>query len=502
MVCQLDGDLIQRMPPARRVVRVRMRSMSSPRGEPTASPSSARPLRVAVVGAGPAGIYAAEALRNQDAVPVAVDLIDRLPTPFGLVRHGIAPDHPQMRGIRETLQRTLDDPRVRFVGNVEVGVDISVAELGAHVDAVVYTYGISDDRRLGIEGEQLPGVLAATDFVSWYCGHPDVDRVLVEEALSRARSVIVIGVGNVALDVARMLSRTTEELAGTDAPQHVLDALAASPVEHVTIVGRRGPAQASFTTLELRELGQLAGATVLVEPGDLEMDGGEEHITDRGVVRNLAVLRGWVDHEPVQGTIGLALLFYRRPVHVLGDDRVTGVQVETTTVDNDGRVTGTGELSVLPADLVVRSVGYRAHPLPGLPVDEGSNTVLHTAGRVLRGGVVSTGEYVSGWIKRGPTGVVGTTKRDARETVGSLLEDASSGALATGGPRDDLVQTLVSRGVEPVLLTDWRAIDAAEVALGATRGRARTTLHDRQVLLAAVRSAVAAEPDRPARPPG
>jgi NADPH-dependent glutamate synthase beta subunit-like oxidoreductase len=458
-----------------------------------APPSADRPLRVAVVGAGPAGIYAAEALTRQDDVPVAVDLIDRLPTPFGLVRHGIAPDHPKMRAIRDTLHRTLDHPRVRFVGNVDVGVDITLDELRRHVDAVIYTYGASVDRHLGIPGEELPGSLAATDLVAWYTGHPDADRKRVESALAGVRSVVVVGVGNVALDVARVLARTADELEPTDMPQHVLDVLAAVPVEQITVLGRRGPAQATFTTQELRELGELDGATVLVDAADLELEPAAEEraSTDRNVARNLAVLRGWVDHAPEPGRTRLRLRFFGRPVRLLGEDRVTGVEVERTAVDGDGRAMGTGELDVLPADLVIRSVGYRGIPLPGLPVDERTGTVPNDAGRVLRDGRLSPGEYVAGWIKRGPSGVVGTNKHDARETVAALLEDAADGGLRTAGPVGDLVQELVARGAEPVLLDDWRAIDAAEVALGATHGRARTTLHERETLLAAVRAAAA-----------
>jgi ferredoxin--NADP+ reductase len=442
---------------------------------------------VAVVGAGPAGIYTAEALSHQDEIPVAVDLIDRLPTPFGLVRHGIAPDHEKMRALRMTLHHALDHPRVRFVGNVDVGVDLTLDELRRHVDAVVYTYGASGDRRMGLDGEDLPGSIAATDLVAWYCGHPDARRELVEEAVAQARSVAVVGVGNVALDVARVLARTPAELDATDMPQHVLDALAAAPVREVTVIGRRGPAQATFTTQELRELNTLGGATVLVDPADMTHDAAEEH-GDRVVARNLAELRGWVGHEPRTGTIPLRLQFHRRPVRLLGDDRVTGIAVERTVVDDEGVATGTGEISVLPADLVVRSVGYRGYPLPGLPVDERSGTVPHDAGRVLRGGEPSPGEYVSGWIKRGPTGVVGTNKHDAHETVASLLADVAEGRLTGGGPLDDLVDTLRARGLVPVLLEDWRAIDAAEVALGASRGRRRTTLHERQLLLDAART--------------
>jgi ferredoxin--NADP+ reductase len=457
------------------------------------SPSTGRPLRVAVVGAGPAGIYAAEALTRQSDVPLAVDLIDRLPTPFGLVRHGIAPDHPKMRAIRDTLHRTLDDPLVRFVGNVDIGVDISLDELRRHVDAVVYTYGASLDRHLGIDGEDLPCSLAATEFVAWYTGHPDADRAVVEAALAGARSVVVVGVGNVALDVARVLARTPAELEPTDMPQHVLDALAAAPVEDITVLGRRSPAHATFTTQELRELGELDGATVLVDPHDLELDAAAEELAtaDRNVARNLAVLRGWTGHVPEPGRTRLSLRFFSRPARFLGVDRVTGVEVERTAVDADGRSTGTGELELIPADLVIRSVGYRGVPLPGLPIDERSGTVPHDAGRVLRNGQRSPGEYVAGWIKRGPSGVVGHNKHDARETIAALLADAEDGTLRVGGPIEDLVDTLVARGAEPVLLDDWRAIDAAEVALGAAAGRARTTLHEREALLAAVRQAAA-----------
>jgi ferredoxin--NADP+ reductase len=277
-------------------------------------------------------------------------------------------------------------------------------------------------------------------------------------------------------------------------PQHVLDTLAATPVEEVTVLGRRGPAQASFTTQELRELAELEGATVLVDAADLKLDADAEEraATDRNVSRNLAVLRGWIEHESEPDRTRLRLRFFARPVRLLGEDRVTGVEVERTAVDGDGRAVGTGETEVLPADLVVRSVGYFGTPLPGLPVDERSGTVPHVAGRVLRDGEPSPGEYVAGWIKRGPSGVVGTNKHDARETVAALLADAADGVLTTHGPVGDLVEELVSRGAAPVLIEDWRAIDAAEVALGATRGRARTTLHEREALLAAVRAAATA----------
>ena len=455
-----------------------------------AAPSGERPLRVAVIGAGPAGIYTADALTRQDDVPVAVDLVDRLPTPFGLVRHGIAPDHAKMRAIRETLHRFLDHPRVRFVGNVEIGTDLPLDELRRHVDAVVYTYGAALDRRLGIEGEDLRGSIAATDLVAWYCGHPDADRALVEDALAGVHRAVVVGVGNVALDVARVLVRGQSELEPTEMPQHVLDVLAGTPVEEVTVLGRRGPVQATFTTKELDELAELAQATVLVDPAELPGD-DEPPPADRLLARNIGVLRGFAEHTAPDGHARIRLRFFRRPVRLLGTDRVTGVEVERTVVDADGRAAGTGETEVLPADLVVRSVGYRGQGLPGLPVDERTGTVANEEGRVLRDGRPSPGEYVAGWIKRGPTGVVGTNKHDARETVRALLADAADGTLAVHGPVGDLVDTLRERGAEPVLLDDWRAIDAAEVALGAERGRARTTMHERETLLAAVREAAA-----------
>src|SRR4051795_4124830 len=304
--------------------RVRMPVVSDDGAPPP--PSAEHPLRVAVVGAGPAGIYAADALTRQDAVPVAVDLVDRLPTPFGLVRHGIAPDHPKMRAIRDTLYRSLDHPLVRFVGNVDVGRDLSLEELRRHVDAVIYTYGASVDRRLGIDGENLPGSLAATDLVAWYCGHPDADRERVEDAVRHARSVVVVGVGNVALDVARVLARTPDELEPTEMPQHVLDALAAAPVEEITVLGRRGPAQAAFTTQELRELGEMAGATVLVDPKDLDLepDAEERAAADRVVARNLATLRDWVGHTPEPGKATLTLRFFSRPARLIGSARAGG----------------------------------------------------------------------------------------------------------------------------------------------------------------------------------
>jgi len=482
-------------------------------------------LRVAVVGAGPSGVYAVEALAAQRAVPVTVDVLDRLPTPFGLVRYGVAPDHHKIRAVRATLERLLELPGVSFLGNVEVGgtgaeggtaagvgagpVALGTDELRACTDAVVYSYGAARDRRLGIPGEDLTGSVAATDVVAWYCGNPDPVAPDVPALLRAARSAVVVGVGNVAVDVARVLARAPADLARTDMPEPVLEALAASPVTDVWLLGRRGPAQATFTTKELRELGDLDGADVDVDPADLELDplSAGTAVADRAVRRNLDVLAGWAARPPAPPTPGrrrIHLRFWSRPVELVGPDRVRAVVVERTALDTAGAAVGTGVLATLEAQLVVRSVGYRGVALAGLPFDPARGIVPNRDGRVLRDGVVSPGEYVTGWIKRGPTGIIGTNRRDAVETVTSLLtdapdllRDARSGAGRSGpgeqGP-PALADLLAARGARVLSMADWRRIDAAEIALGASRGRERTTLHERAALLAA------AEP--PDAPPG
>lgn len=462
-----------------------------------------RPLRVAIVGSGPSGIYAAEALARQSVVPVEVDVLDRLPTPFGLVRYGVAPDHLSIRGIRETLWRLLRDPAVRFLGNVELGTDLTVDELRQHVDAVIYTFGAARDRRLGIPGEDLPGSLAATDFVAWYCGHPDASRDLVEEALQGVGSAVVVGVGNVALDVARVLARSGA-LDHTDMPEHVLSTLSDCPVRDIHVLGRRSPAHAAFTTKELRELGKIDGVDVWVDSRDLapEPVGDAVLAGSRAAARNVEVLRGWAGPSAPDGqSTSVQLRFFSRPVEILGTDRVEGVRMERTRFDPDGRLVGTGEQSVIPAQLVVRSVGYRGVALPGLPFDTSMNVVPHDHGRVVRDGVAAPGEYVAGWIKRGPTGVIGTNKSDANESVATLLSDAELGALPVPAhpDRGALTDLLAARGVRVFTLDDWQAIDAAEVALGQTRGRDRTTLDSRAELLAAV-TAEGRRLDAPATP--
>ena len=442
-------------------------------------------MRIAVVGAGPSGLYAADALSTAG---VDVDVVDRLPVPFGLVRYGVAPDHHSIRSVRDTLQKVLEKPGVRFLGGVEVGRDVSVPELVAAYDGVVLTYGASRDRRLEVPGEDLAGSLAATDFVAWYCGHPDADRATIESALAAARSVVVVGVGNVAVDVTRVLTAPPDRLEVTEMPQHVLDALRSSSINDVHVLGRRGPAQATWTTKELKELGELDGVDVLVDdPNDLDLEPVSAALveSDRVVARNVDVIKSWSEHV-LDGTHRhIHLHFHSRPAELRGTERVASVLVERTTVDDAGAAHGTGETYEVGAQLVIRSVGYRGVALDGVPFDSRRNVVPNEDGRVVDAdGALVPGLYVAGWIKRGPTGIIGTNKKDAAATVASVLADLD-GQQSTG--KEGVERPLRERGVNVVTLAGWRSIDAAERALGASRGRERTTIHELDALLDASR---------------
>ena len=438
-------------------------------------------LRVAIVGSGPAGFYAAGSLLAAD-VPVEVDLIERLPTPWGLVRLGVAPDHPKIKSVSRAFEKIALQPGFRFLGNVEIGRDVQHDELLEHYDAVVYAVGAQSDRRMGIPGEELRGSWAATEFVAWYNGHPDFQGLSFDLSGDRA---VVIGNGNVAVDVARMLALTPEELAPTDTTDEAIDAFNAAGIREIVMIGRRGPAQAAFTTPELVELGELAGADVIVDPADLE--GAEP--TDTNSERNLAVLREYAARAPEGKPKRLVLRFLLSPVAILGGDRVEGIELVHNRLEADAsgalRAVPTGETETLECGIVFRSVGYRGVALPGVPFDDGRGTIANENGRV------GPGVYAAGWIKRGPSGVIGTNKKDAAETVELLLADLRD-APRKDRPAEDFDRLLVERGVRPVVYGGWTAIDELERAAGGKLGRPRVKLVTWAELLEAAERVAAA----------
>jgi ferredoxin--NADP+ reductase len=455
---------------------------------------SAEPIRVAVVGSGPAGFYAAAALLAAADPPVEVDLVDRLPTPWGLVRLGVAPDHPNIKAVSRAFEKIARQEGFRFFGNVEIGRDVTHDELAERYDAVVYALGAQTDRRLGIPGEDLPGSWPATAFVAWYNGHPDFQDL--EFDLSHERAV-VIGNGNVALDVARMLALTAEELAPTDTTDPAIDAINEAGVKEILVVGRRGPVQAAWTPVEVGELGELAGADVIVDPAALELDdasAAELEAAPPTVKRNVEHLRAYAVRPPDGKPRAIRLAFFRSPVAILGDGKVEAVELVRNQLV-DGRAVATDKRETVECGIVFRSVGYRGVPLPGVPFDESTGTVPNDRGRVLgNDGAQVAGVYCAGWIKRGPSGVIGTNKKDATETVDLLLEDARAGLLPTprAGPLDEL---LAERGLPHVLYAGWEAIDAREKELGEPLGRPRVKLCSWEGLLEAAQAAATTAPD-------
>ncbi|QEU95980.1 FAD-dependent oxidoreductase [Streptomyces kanamyceticus] len=441
-------------------------------------------LQVAVVGSGPSGVYAAQTLVQRDGAPeVRVDVLDRLPCPYGLVRYGVAPDHEKIKSLQNNLRTVLEHERVRFVGGVEVGPGaLPPDRLLDLYHAVVYCVGAAADRRLGVPGEDLPGSHSATEFVSWYSAHPDVltDGFQQDGFVRGVESAVVIGVGNVAVDVARILARGAAELLPTDMPDAALGVLADSRVREVHMVGRRGPSQARFTTKELRELGSLPDTEIVVDPAELALDPAyaDPSGLPAAARRNVEVMRGWALNPTPGRARRIRLRFFLRPVALRAgaDGRVASVRCERTLPDGKGGVTGTGRFEDVDAQLVLRSVGYRGVPLDGLPFDPALGTVPHAAGRVLRDGVPSPGEYVAGWIKRGPTGVIGTNRPCAKETVLSLLADAPE--LARRTVPDDPLAALRAAGLRPVEWAGWLAIERAEAELGRSLGRGVVKIPD------------------------
>jgi ferredoxin--NADP+ reductase len=446
-----------------------------------------QPLRVAVVGSGPAGFYAAGHLLASD-LPVEVDMIERLPTPWGLVRLGVAPDHPNIKAVSRVYEKIARQPGFRFLGNVEVGRDLEHGDLARLYDAVVYSVGAQTDRRLGIPGEDLPGSWAATEFVAWYNGHPDFQDLVFDLSVKRA---VVIGNGNVAVDVARMLALAESEIAPTDTTDAAIAAILGSEIEEIVMLGRRGPAQAAFTTPELKELGELADADVIVDPAELELEpASEAALSETTVSRNLTVMREYAERAPSGKRRRLVLRFRVSPVAILGEEKVEAVEIvrNELVADDRGQVRAepTDERELIPCGIVFRSVGYRGIPVPGVPFDEGRATMRNEGGRVLDGeGNAVPGVYCAGWIKRGPTGIIGTNKKDATETVDNLLEDARSGSLPrVDASAGDVDAFLAERGVSVVTYEGWEAIDVLETSRGEPLGRPRSKLVTWDELLA------------------
>ncbi|MFJ2371092.1 FAD-dependent oxidoreductase [Microbacterium sp. NPDC087665] len=434
--------------------------------------------RIAIVGAGPAGIYAADILLG--LVPTAsIDLFEKLPAPYGLVRYGVAPDHPRIRAITDTLHGVLGDPRIRLHCNVEIGTDIRIDDLRAAYDGVIVATGADLDVRLDIPGIDLPGSFGAADFVAWYDGHPDAPRdwPLVAE------SVAVLGAGNVALDVTRILAKHASALRHTDTPDHVLASLEAVPLRDVHLFARRGPADVRFSALELRELAEQHDVEVIVDPAEVALDAHSERMIAQFSQRRIVVrtLTEWAarDRQETPASRRIHLHLRQRPVRLLGDTAVTGIEMERTASDELGRMVGTGELLRYDVGAVYRAVGYRSSPVSGMPFDAGTGVVPHAEGRVLDAQRQPIPRlYATGWIKRGPVGLIGSTKADAAQTVRHLIDDL---AAADPMPRDgDPTAHLVAA----VDIEGWRRIDAAERHAGAERGRERTKLVDRAEMLA------------------
>ena len=438
------------------------------------------------MGSGPSGFYAAGHLLKLKDVTAHVHVYDRLPTPFGLVRAGVAPDHPKIKSVIKVYEKTAANPDFRYFGNVHVGEDISHEELKERYHAVIYAVGAQTDRQMGIPGEDLPGSWAATEFVAWYNAHPDFCDLEFDLSCKRA---VVIGNGNVAMDVARMLVLPREELVVTDTADHAIEALAGNAIEEVLIVGRRGPAQAAFTNPELLELGELTDADVIVDPADMELDDqsarsieGEGEITPR---RNVEILNGYAQRTPEGKPKRVILRFLRSPVAIRGDGKVEAVELVRNELHHGGdgvlKARATEEHETIEAGIVFRSIGYRGVPIEGVPFDEWKGAIPNDGGRVVdpHEQRAIPGEYVVGWIKRGPSGVIGTNKRDAQETVDHLIEDLHEGRLPEppgDGSPEAVDALLAERKPDHVTYAGWELIDAVEKAAGEPLGRPRVKL--------------------------
>jgi ferredoxin--NADP+ reductase len=459
--------------------------------------TDANPLRVAIIGAGPSGFYVADYLFRQVDLAVEVDMFDRLPTPYGLVRAGVAPDHQKIKSVTKVFDRTASRPSFHFYGNVKLSTHINLADLREHYHQICYTTGAQSDRRLGIPGEDLQGSHPATEFVAWYNGHPDYRDCDFD--LSQER-VAVVGVGNVAVDVARILCRTPDELAKTDIADYALEALSRSRVKEVYLLGRRGPAQAAFTTPECKELGELMDADVTTLPEEVELDDLSraelERNPDQATIKKLEILQAYSLRKSTTKSHKLVIRFLVSPVELMGNERgqVVGMRLVRNalyaTEAGTLRPRHTDQVEDLPVDLVFRSVGYRGVPLPGVPFNENWGVILNRKGRVIDSDTQQPvlGEYTAGWIKRGPTGVIGTNKPDAAETVACMMEDLTDRLIL------DPVQPEVTAAEELVrkrqpnhfTYTDWSRLDELEVARGRAAGGPRVKFTSVKDMLAAL----------------
>jgi ferredoxin--NADP+ reductase len=459
--------------------------------------TSNQPLRVAVIGSGPAAFYASEALLKQPSRVIEVDMFERLPAPHGLVRHGVAPDHAKIKTVTRAYDAIAKHPRFRFFSNVEFGRHLTLSDLSQHYHQVLFATGTQTDRHMDIPGEDLAGSHGATEFVAWYNGHPDYRHHQFDLSATRAA---VVGVGNVAIDVARILVRTPEELEKTDMAAHALEAFRGSRIEEVYLLGRRGPAQAAFSNPEVKEIGEMSDADVIVRPDEVQLDPlSQAHLdaaNDRELTRKIEILQGYGARKPEGRHRRLHVRFLVSPVEVLGDEngRVRGLRLahNRLVASASGAISAepTGEFEDLEVGLVFRSVGYRGVPLPGVPFDERRGVIPNDHGRILDRdkGQPVTGRYAAGWIKRGPSGVIGTNKPDSTDTVASMLADVDAGAHWTPAEPDARAVEALVFARQPLALTyaDWQRLDALECSNGAACGRPRVKFASIEEMLAAL----------------
>ncbi len=444
--------------------------------------TQANPLRVAIIGSGPSGFYAADYLQKQSGLVVQIDMYDRLPTPYGLVRGGVAPDHQKIKSVTKLYDRIASDPNFRFYGNVEFGKDITHDDIAKYYHAVIYAVGAQTDRRLDIPGEDLSGSYPATEFVAWYNAHPDYVNYKFDLTQENA---VVIGLGNVAMDVIRILAQTPEELGQTDIADYALEALKDSKVKNIYVLGRRGPAQSAFTNPEIKELGELDDATVIVAPEEVQLDPHSEDFVksgaDKTATKNVDILKAYSEVGDTGKPRKIIMRFCVSPVEIIGTDHVEAIKIvkNELVLDDKGnlKARATGEYETIPCGLVFRSVGYRGVALPGVPFDEKTGVIPNEKGRVLTAfkGEQVMGDYVVGWIKRGPSGIIGTNKPDSVETAEMLVEDVQAGKVFTPAEpsREALEALLAARNIHFVTYGDWQILDAVETERGEKLGRPR-----------------------------